>query len=60
MTPQEREQFRELQQRVEQLEGLIGSRANRVVLKHPVIVDGTVSADKVYTQRSGSYAELTT
>lgn len=59
MNPLE-QKVRQLEDRVAQLESLITTRGGNIVLTKSVQVDGRMNADRVYTQRSGSYVELTT
>lgn len=58
MTPDEK--IQELEQRITQLERLITVQGSVIVLTKSTVVNGRVNADRVYTQRSGSYVELTT
>ena len=60
MSPAEKQKMDDLEKRVAQLEKAIEYKANRIYLKKSVVVDGVISSDKVYTQRSGNYVELTT
>jgi hypothetical protein len=58
MTPNE--QIAELERRIEALESLLATRGGMIVLTKSVLVDGKINADRIYTQRTGSYVELTT
>ena len=49
-----------LEAKIARLEGLIAERGGNIILTKTVQIDGILSADRLYTQRSGSYAELTT
>lgn len=60
MSPEERQQFNEMKRKLEMYERFFDVKANRIILKQSVIIDGTINADRVYTQRSGSYVELIT
>lgn len=58
MTPEQ--QIQDLEARVKKLERLLTYRGNLIVLSKNVQIDGKIYSDRVYTQRSGSYVELTT
>jgi hypothetical protein len=58
MTPEENK-IAELEKRIKKLEQLIAVKGNRIIITKSVVVDGVMNADRVYTQRSGSYVELT-
>ena len=60
MTPQEQTEFNEMKRELAELKSILSVKGNRVVIHKTVIVDGILNADRVYTQRTGSYAELTT
>lgn len=59
MSPEERAEFERMKRELDILNRVIEVRGNRIYLKKTVVVDGIINADKVYTQRSGSYVELT-
>lgn len=60
MSPTERAEFERMKRELDILSRVIEVRGNRIYLKKTVVVDGIINADKVYTQRSGSYVELIT
>lgn len=51
---------KELEKKVADLEALIAKRGNMVVIRGRLQVDGDLYGDKIYTQRSDNYVELTT
>lgn len=58
MTPDER--IAELERRIAFLEGLITVQGGVIVLTRSTVINGRMNADRLYTQRSGSYVEITT
>lgn len=60
MTDQEKLEFERMKVELDNLRRLITANGNTIVIKGTVQIDGRINADKVYTQRSGSYVELTT
>ena len=59
MSPEQLAEFNKMKEQLAMYERFFEVSANRIVLKNTVIVDGVLNADRVYTQRSGSYVELT-
>ena len=59
MSP-EQQQIKELEDRVKALEALISIQSGKIVLSTTTVVRGHMNADRLYTQRSGGYVELTT
>lgn len=59
MSPNERQEFEQMKADLNRLKDAVDFRGNIIVLKKTVQVDGKLNADRVYTQRSGSYVELT-
>lgn len=60
MTEQERIEFNKMKKQLALLNDFIEIRGNLIILKKTVQINGKLNADRVYTQRSGSYVELTT
>lgn len=60
MTPNEKQEFEEMKRELETFKRLFQVSGNRVILAKTLIVDGVINADRIYTQRSGNYVELTT
>jgi hypothetical protein len=54
------ERIQELERRVKTLERAIQVTPSRIVIQKPVLIKGTIHADRVYTARTGSFVELTT
>lgn len=54
------QRVKDLEQKLAMYERFMTITPTKVILHQSVIVQGLVNADRVYTKRSGSYAELTT
>ena len=59
MNPLE-QRVKELEDKIARLERLLNTQGNTIILNGTVVVNGRINADKVFTQRTGSYVELTT
>jgi hypothetical protein len=59
MTPSERAEFERMKRELKELKAALRVVGNRIILSRTVVVNGTLNADRLYTQRSGSYVELT-
>ena len=54
------QRIQELERKIRTLERIMQFTPTQVVIQKPLLVKGTVYADRVYTKRSGDFAELTT
>ncbi len=59
MSPQEKLEFENMKKELAEMKRLFVITPSSVRITKTVQVDGLLNADRVYTQRSGSYAELT-
>lgn len=59
MNPQERLEFEKMKKELALLKATFIITPTIIRIRKTVQIDGRINADKVYTQRSGSYVELT-
>lgn len=59
MSPQEKIEFQKMKEQLAEMQRLFVITPSSVRITKTVQVDGLLNADRVYTQRSGSYVELT-
>lgn len=60
MNQQERQEFEQMKRELAMLKRLFVVTPNMVRITKSLQVDGAINGDRIYTQRSGSYVELTT
>jgi hypothetical protein len=59
MNDLEKKEFEDMKRKLALLEGMFVITPTMIRIKRTVQIDGRINADRVYTQRSGNYVELT-